>query len=247
MNVPMRTLTLTLALLAASANARGCQSSQLFDVFETFSEYQRDVVDHMSRQFKCAGLCAERNREVRRSSLVNTGVHVVTETDQSGLSLHRISIDLPKVKPSDIVVKIVGDNLLIRASRTWSEDMLPEMTEKHKKCGCEDIAEGLLGQTDAFSTQLRIPSTVARNRIDVEFRRDTDELVISLPEKEPAILDISVREVTSDSTASNIVAPDAATTARDVLDTTAQDPEVEPTRDADTQQEQKLSLASAEL
>jgi len=186
---------LTLAIAVLSADACGCQ---LFDVFEALSEYQRDVLDHMSRQFRCARLCAERNRQVRKSSLSHADVSVMTETSSLGPRMHQVSVKLPMVEPSDVTVKIVGDDLMIHAFRTWRTEMLPEMTEGHQKCGCVDIGADLIGTTDRLSTQLRIPSTCARERIDVEFRRESEELVISLPEKEPATLTISVREASSE-------------------------------------------------
>mmetsp|Transcript_17108 Transcript_17108/g.32528 ORF Transcript_17108/g.32528 Transcript_17108/m.32528 type:complete len:153 (-) Transcript_17108:110-568(-) len=152
-------------------------------------------MDHFGRQYRCARVCADRNRDVRRSSIKNAEVQILSGDMVPSPSSHQIIVRLPGVDSSAVSAKIVGDILTIKASRTWTRDLIAEATKEHKKCDCKDIAEEVLGKTDEFVRQLRVPESVAKDKVSVEMRKETDELVISLPDKEPETIEFAVHEV----------------------------------------------------
>uniref|UniRef100_A0A7S2U0B5 SHSP domain-containing protein n=1 Tax=Lotharella oceanica TaxID=641309 RepID=A0A7S2U0B5_9EUKA len=202
----MKLFTVSLALASTSALASTpahafAPMRTPFDVFTSWgfdapsSAYHRDVVDHFSRQYRCAHVCADRNRDIRRSSIANSRVHIQSDPTSSGVASHQVTIPLPGVDTADINVKIVGDVLSIKASRTWTRDLLPEPKEDHQNCNCKDIAEEVLGKKDEFSTQLRLTESMAKDKVAVELRKETDELVVTVPEKEPKTINLSVREI----------------------------------------------------
>eukprot|EP00469_Lotharella_globosa_P007129 CAMPEP_0167786690 /NCGR_PEP_ID=MMETSP0111_2-20121227/8960_1 /TAXON_ID=91324 /ORGANISM="Lotharella globosa, Strain CCCM811" /LENGTH=238 /DNA_ID=CAMNT_0007678155 /DNA_START=90 /DNA_END=806 /DNA_ORIENTATION=- len=204
----MKLLTVSLALASTSAHVFAPMRTP-FDVFTSWgfddafpqlggshsAAYHRDVLDHFSRQYRCAHVCADRNRDIRRSSIANSKVHIQSDPTSSGVASHQVSVPLPGVDAADIKVQIVGDVLSIKASRTWTRDLIPEPKEDHQKCNCKDIAEEVLGKKDEFSTQFRISNSMAKDKVTVELRKDTDELVVTVPEKEPETINLSVREI----------------------------------------------------
>ena len=104
---------------------------------------------------------------------------------------HEVIVRLPGVDASTVSVEIVGDVLTM----TWTRDLIADETEEHRKCGCKDIAKDVLGKTDEFVRQLRVPESIAKDRVSVEMRKETDELAFALPDKEPETIELTVREV----------------------------------------------------
>jgi len=159
------------------------------------SHYHRDVLEHFNRQYKCAHLCADRNRMIRESSIADNPMQFVSEPVSNAVARHTVKIQLPGVSPEDVKVNALGDILSIEASRKWTKELLPELDEESKKCNCQDLASTLLGQTDKFSRRLRLPRSVAKDKISVEWNKSENEMVISLPEQEPEVFNVKVVEV----------------------------------------------------
>ncbi|GAB5368960.1 hypothetical protein AAMO2058_001364200 [Amorphochlora amoebiformis] len=210
------TLALLLSLSAAAdcgAGSKRCTRSHpsfpvggsLFDVvqwgfddmFDDYaSEYHRDVMEHFNSQYHCAHLCASRNREIRQSSITNAVVSVSSEA-QGDIASHTVKVVLPKVDVKDVKVTIIGDTLKIQATREWTDDLLPKPEDKTSKCSCRDVAAAFKGKEDKFERQLRLPKSVARDKIRVELSKESGLLTITVPEKEPETLQVAVLEVSS--------------------------------------------------
>eukprot|EP00467_Chlorarachnion_reptans_P009376 CAMPEP_0114495438 /NCGR_PEP_ID=MMETSP0109-20121206/5213_1 /TAXON_ID=29199 /ORGANISM="Chlorarachnion reptans, Strain CCCM449" /LENGTH=246 /DNA_ID=CAMNT_0001672597 /DNA_START=150 /DNA_END=887 /DNA_ORIENTATION=+ len=160
------------------------------------SDYHRNVLEYFNRQYKCAHLCADRNRAIRESSIAKGHVEFIREpVNTNDVAHHTVKVQLPGVDPKDIKVDVVGDILSIEASRQWTKELLPEIDEESEKCNCEDLASTLLGKTDTLSRRLRLPSSVDKDKISVEWNKSETEMLISLPEKEPEVLSIKILEV----------------------------------------------------
>jgi len=160
------------------------------------SEYHRDVMEHFNSQYHCAHLCASRNREIRQSSITNAVVSVSSEA-QGDIASHTVKVVLPKVDVKDVKVTIIGDTLKIQATREWTDDLLPKPEDKTSKCSCRDVAAAFKGKEDKFERQLRLPKSVARDKIRVELSKESGLLTITVPEKEPETLQVAVLEVSS--------------------------------------------------
>lgn len=193
-------LLLLVAYAAPTASAARCGRGGCsgFDLLDNFRggwdlDFHADMIGQIGRQFRCAQICANRNRLIRYSHLSNADVTVDSGAkDGDDVPCFQVAVTLPGVTMDNVKVQATGDILTISAERTRTKEQIPDMTEEARSCNCQDVAESYVGKKERFSRQLRLPQSAARDGLHAELSKD-GELVVTIPKLQPETFNIEIK------------------------------------------------------